>query len=223
MADSFFLGVDGGPTATWCDSHETWTEAEVDGAFSRQPCKFTDLQEPDQEDDEDERTALPSMTATMEGCVACGGGYCSCRVAAPAAAVPSLVLQFSRGGSEYMWGMNVITGETLQSKKENRQADEDESPPIPFPVRRADSDAAAAALRREEPRAPERGPSRDALPVGTFDGHEVVRYGDLVYVVSTETGAINVYDAHTHALVRKHELCRQHTPTPWRSRRRRSW
>ena len=167
MADSFFLGVDGGPTATWCDSHETWTEAEVDGAFSRQPCKFTDLQEPDQEDDEDERTALPSMTATMEGCVACGGGYCSCRVAAPAAAVPSLALQFSRGGSEYMWGMNVITGETLQSKKENRQADEDESPPIPFPVRRADSDAAAAALRREEPRAPERGPSRDALPVGT--------------------------------------------------------
>lgn len=43
----------------------------------------------------------------------------------------------------------------------------------------------------------------------TFDGHEAVRYGDRVYVVSTGSGAINVYDVGSLALVRRHALWRR--------------
>ena len=41
---------------------------------------------------------------------------------------------------------------------------------------------------------------------GTRDGHEAVRYGDRAYVVSTGTGSVNVYDARTLALHRRHAL-----------------
>ena len=40
----------------------------------------------------------------------------------------------------------------------------------------------------------------------TYDGHEVVRYGDRAYVVSTGSGAINVYATSTLKLVRTHAL-----------------
>jgi hypothetical protein len=42
--------------------------------------------------------------------------------------------------------------------------------------------------------------------VKTFDGHEMVRHDEEVYVVSTGTGALNVYNARTLALVRSHDL-----------------
>ena len=42
--------------------------------------------------------------------------------------------------------------------------------------------------------------------VDTWDGHEAVRYGDRVYVVSTGSGSVNVYDARTLVLQRRHAL-----------------
>ena len=41
---------------------------------------------------------------------------------------------------------------------------------------------------------------------GTLDGHEMVRYGELVFVASTRTGAVNVYNARTLKPVRSHGI-----------------
>ena len=47
---------------------------------------------------------------------------------------------------------------------------------------------------------------RRARAEQTFDGHEAVRYGDRAYVVSSGSGAVNVYNARTLRLVRSHTL-----------------
>ena len=42
--------------------------------------------------------------------------------------------------------------------------------------------------------------------VGTMDGHDMVKYGDIVYVVSTGTGSLQVYNADSFELVRSHAI-----------------
>jgi DNA-binding beta-propeller fold protein YncE len=44
----------------------------------------------------------------------------------------------------------------------------------------------------------------------TMDGHDAVRYGNRVYVVSTANGRINVYDVASLSLQRSHELYSRH-------------
>jgi len=41
---------------------------------------------------------------------------------------------------------------------------------------------------------------------GTFDGHDMVKYGDIVYVVSTGTGTLQVYNAFDFSLIRSHVI-----------------
>jgi hypothetical protein len=48
---------------------------------------------------------------------------------------------------------------------------------------------------------------RDVEARGTRDGHDMVRYGELVYVVSTGTGSLQVYNAATLEFVRSHQVC----------------
>jgi hypothetical protein len=48
---------------------------------------------------------------------------------------------------------------------------------------------------------------RDVEAQGTMDGHDMVRYGELVYVVSTGTGSLQVYNAATLEFVRSHQVC----------------
>lgn len=45
---------------------------------------------------------------------------------------------------------------------------------------------------------------RHAAAAGTRDGHDMVRVGELVYVVSTKTGAVNVYGARDFEFRRSH-------------------
>lgn len=47
---------------------------------------------------------------------------------------------------------------------------------------------------------------RDVEAIGTLDGHDMVKYGDLVYVVSTGTGTLQVYHTETLALIRTHNI-----------------
>ena len=48
---------------------------------------------------------------------------------------------------------------------------------------------------------------KDVEAIGTMDGHDMVRYGELVYVVSTGTGSLQVYNAATLEFVRSHQVC----------------